>query len=128
MKNNFAKAIAGAAIAAALIIAPVSAANAAGELTSIKASQTADDTYTVTAVISKAVTKGTVRATLTNNQGVTIKDYGVVASAAKAGTVTFTVPKSDFPSLTTNQLFVEVYNASGKSLSGLGGAMILIKK
>ncbi len=128
MKNTFAKALAGAAIAAALVIAPVSAANAAGELTSISAAQTSTDTYTVTAVIGKAVTNGTVRATLTDNQGVTFKDYGVVASAAKKGTVTFTVPKSDFPSLTTNQLFVQVHNAAGTSLSGLGGAMILLKK
>lgn len=128
MKTTCVKAVAGAAIAAALVIAPVSAANAANELTSVSATQTSADTYTVTAVLNKAVRNGTVRATLADNAGRTVKDYGVVASAAKAGTVTFTVPKADFPSLTTNQLVVEVYNARGASVAGQGGAMILLAK
>jgi predicted transcriptional regulator len=128
MKTTLVKTIAGAAIAAALVVAPVTAANAANELKSISVTQTSTDTYTVTAVINKAVTKGTVRATLANNKGEIIKGYGVVASAAKAGTVTFTVPKADFPSLTTNQLVVEVFNAQGASVDGQAGAMILLKK
>lgn len=125
MRTSPVKALAGIAVAATLALAPITAANAttpARSLTSIASHEVtyAPGLYQIDATVS-AVTGGTVRASVSDANGVPVKDYGVVASAAVAGTVAFTVPKADFVGAgLTNQLYVEVFNAAGVKIDGQG--------
>ncbi|MCI0158306.1 hypothetical protein KNO15_16510 [Leifsonia shinshuensis] len=130
MRTTPLRALTGLAVAAALVLAPATAATATTPTRTLSTIVThevayAPNLYQIDATIS-AVTGGTVRAYVTDAAAVRLKDIGVVGSTAIAGTVTFAVQKADFVGAGhENQLYVEIFNAKGVRIDGQG---ILISK